>query len=220
MVLSFPLQILHSFPNRGVLIFMKCRDSEQLEYLALLDWHNTPSEGIGTSPAQRFLGHRCKTRLPVSRQLLQPRYSTEDDTEALVTRKERQNTTMINMQSPSNQSHVPSWPTTWSAGICTDTLGPRSYAVKMGERVFRRNRRQLIHSDNLSQPFVEPAPQPEQPYWSGAIPERDSAEDGEQGPDSSSQSTPPLVPQSPVAPPPRRSDRVRRPPQWSADYVP
>ena len=83
MVLSFPLQILHSFPNNGFLIssphypqsnseaenavkivkrlFMKCRDSGQLEYLAHLDWRNTPSEGIGTSPAQRFLGRRCKT---------------------------------------------------------------------------------------------------------------------------------------------------------------
>ena len=76
----------------------------------------------------------------------------------------------------------------------------------MGERVFRRNRCQLIRSDNLAQPCVEPAPQPEQPYWSGAIPERDSAEDGEQGLDLSSKNTPPLVPQSPVAPPPRRSD--------------
>ena len=65
-------------------------------------------------------------------------------------------------------------------------MGPRSYAVQMGERVFRRNLLQLIHSDKLSQPFVEPAPQPEQLHWSGAIPERDSAEDDEQGLDSSS----------------------------------
>ena len=70
-------------------LFMKCRDSGQSEYQALQDCRNTPSEGIGTSPAQRFLGRRWKTRLPVSRQLLQPRYSTEDDTDALVTRMER-----------------------------------------------------------------------------------------------------------------------------------
>ena len=208
-------------------LFMKCRDSGQSEYLALLDWRNTPSEGIGTSPPQRFLGRRCTTRLPVSRQLLQPRYSTEDDTEALVTRKERQkyyyDQHAMSLQPIAVGDTV--WmrlpgQTTWSAGICTDTLGPRSYAVKMGERVFRRNRRQLIRSDNLSQPFVQPAPQPEQPYWSGAIPERDSAEDGGQGLDSSSKNTPPLVPQSPVAPPPRRSDRVCRPPQWSSQNTP
>jgi hypothetical protein len=71
-------------------LFTKCREAGQSEYLALLDWRNTPSEGIGTSPAQRFLGRRCKTRLPVSRALLQPRYTTEEDTRALLGQKERQ----------------------------------------------------------------------------------------------------------------------------------
>ena len=71
-------------------LFTKCRESGQSEYLALLDWRNTPSEGIGTSPAQRFLGRRCKTRLPVSGPLLQPCYSTEEDTLALLGQKERQ----------------------------------------------------------------------------------------------------------------------------------
>ena len=42
-------------------LVMKYRDSGQSEYLALLDWRNTPSEGIGTCPAQIFLGCRCKT---------------------------------------------------------------------------------------------------------------------------------------------------------------
>ena len=33
-------------------IFTKCQESGQLESLTLLDWHNTPTEGVGTSPAQ------------------------------------------------------------------------------------------------------------------------------------------------------------------------
>ncbi len=45
-------------------LFKKCQESGQSEYLALLDWRNTPTEGIGTSPAQRFLGcdvkHVCR----------------------------------------------------------------------------------------------------------------------------------------------------------------
>ena len=44
-------------------LFTKCRESGQSEYQALLDWCNTPTEGIGTSPAQRFLGRRFKARL-------------------------------------------------------------------------------------------------------------------------------------------------------------
>ena len=45
------------------LLFNKCEDFGQSEYKALLDWRNTPSEGIGASPAQRFLGQRCRTLL-------------------------------------------------------------------------------------------------------------------------------------------------------------
>ena len=47
-------------------LFSKCKEAGQSEFLALLDWHNTPSEGVGTSPAQRFLGRRCKTLLPAT----------------------------------------------------------------------------------------------------------------------------------------------------------
>ena len=46
------------------MLFSKCRQSGQSEYLALLDWRNTPSEGMETSPAQRFFGRRCRTLLP------------------------------------------------------------------------------------------------------------------------------------------------------------
>jgi hypothetical protein len=48
--------------------FTKCSETGQSEFLALLD---TPSEGTGTSPSQRFLGRRCRTLLPISRSLLQ-----------------------------------------------------------------------------------------------------------------------------------------------------
>ena len=52
-------------------LFTKSKESGQLEFLALLDWHNTPSEGIGLSPAQPMMGCRCKTLLPVAGTLLQ-----------------------------------------------------------------------------------------------------------------------------------------------------
>ena len=55
-------------------LFTKCQQSGQLAFLALLDWRNTPTEGVGTSPAQRLMGRRCKTLLPVAGTLLQPRY--------------------------------------------------------------------------------------------------------------------------------------------------
>ena len=40
--------------------------------LALLDWRNTPTEGMKSSPAQRMFGRRTRTLLPTSKELLEP----------------------------------------------------------------------------------------------------------------------------------------------------
>ena len=71
-------------------LFIKCKELGQLELLALLDWCNTPSEGIGLSSVQRLMGCRCKTLLPVAGTLLQPRCSTEQETCALIGNKQHQ----------------------------------------------------------------------------------------------------------------------------------
>ena len=68
-------------------LFKKCSESGESEYLALLNWRNTPTEGMGTSPAQRFFGRCCKTRLPLVIKLLEPRYSKEEDLHALHSQK-------------------------------------------------------------------------------------------------------------------------------------
>ena len=57
---------------------------------ALLDWCNTPSEGMATSQAQRFFGRRCKALLPTTEDLLKPGFSLIPDTRKLRTRKEKQ----------------------------------------------------------------------------------------------------------------------------------
>ena len=45
-------------------------------YLALLDWRNTPSEGVGSSPVQRLYGRRTRTLLPTTPSLLEPAVPT------------------------------------------------------------------------------------------------------------------------------------------------
>jgi len=42
-------------------------------YLALLDWRNTPTEGLNSSPVQRLIGRRTRTLLPTSARLLKPK---------------------------------------------------------------------------------------------------------------------------------------------------
>ena len=49
-------------------LFKKCKQAGQSEFLALLDWRNTPTEGIRTRPAERLMGRRCRTLLPVAAQ--------------------------------------------------------------------------------------------------------------------------------------------------------
>ena len=72
------------------LLFAKAKQSGESEYMAQLDWRNTPSDGMSTSHAQRLLGRRCKTSLPTAGTLLKPRYDTDADTRALAGRKRRQ----------------------------------------------------------------------------------------------------------------------------------
>ena len=46
-------------------------------WLAILQWRNTPTEGMLSSPAQRLMSRRLRTPLPVADTLLEPRGVTE-----------------------------------------------------------------------------------------------------------------------------------------------
>ena len=196
-------------------LFTKSKASGQLEFLALLDWRNTPSEGIGLSPAQRLMGRRCKTLLPVAGTLLQPRYSTEQETRALIGNKQRQQhyynrhakllhpikpVETVRMKLPGQK--------TWTAGTCTGQTGPRSYDVKVGETVYRRNRRQLIHGN---EPPILDISEPEPLTSSTDI--LSQQEQAKQLPDQASGAS---VPQPA---PLRRSQRTRRPPAHLNDFA-
>ena len=118
-------------------LFTKCRESGQSEFLALLDWRNTPTEGFGNSPAQRLMGRRCKTLAPVAGTLLQPRYSTEEETRALIGSKQRQQhhyNHHVKPLQPIDQGETVRMKLpgqkTWSPGTCLGKVGPRSYEVE------------------------------------------------------------------------------------------
>ena len=46
----------------------KARADNKDPLQSLLNWGNTPSEGLGTSPVQRLMGRRTRTLLPTSPQ--------------------------------------------------------------------------------------------------------------------------------------------------------
>ena len=112
---------------------------------------NTPTEGVGSSPAQRFLGRRCRMLLPVTEALLQPEYDTMADSRALRGKRAKQayyyNRQARDLPSITVGEAVRlrlSGDRQWTAGVCTGMHGPRSYIVHVGEAEYRRNRCHLL----------------------------------------------------------------------------
>ena len=197
------------------LLFAKAVSGES-EYMALLDWRDTPSEGMSTSPAQRLMGRRCKPLLPTAGTLLKPRYDTDADSRALADRKRRQSFyynqharpltpidegATVRMRLPGEK--------TWTPGTGTEQVNSRRYRVKVGGAVNRRNRRQLVCAgeeplDETSRDDATSPPERDDASLlvSGRIPETHS---------------PPVVPD--VLPDLRRSVRECKPPARLNDYV-
>ena len=134
-------------------LFQKCKASGQSKYLALLDWRNTPTKGVDTSPAQRLMGRRCKTLFPMAGTLLQPRYDSKGEAQALAGTKQRQQFycnrhakplkelspgKTVRMKLPGRER--------WTPGVCTE---------KVDNTEYRRNRRYLLKTDEPA--LAEPA---------------------------------------------------------------
>ena len=45
---------------------------------AILDWRNTPTKEVGSSPTQRLMSRRTKTQLPTADALLKPRVNVKE----------------------------------------------------------------------------------------------------------------------------------------------
>ena len=220
-------------------LFTKCRAAGVSEFQALLDWRNTPSEGMDTSPAQRLLGRRCKTLLPTSGFLLTPEFSLINDAAKLCARKDRQRRYFnrgkrvlspvrtgetIRVRSPSG---------TWRPAECLREVAPRSYEVLVDGAVRRRNRKDIwrtaepqnVQACEEVEPFAEvqrapvasPGPVPETPLVSPAPTPIEADCVGESASPSPVMS-PSSVPEV-TAQPHRRSTRQRRPPARFKDFI-
>ena len=117
--------------------------------LALLHQRNTPTAEIGTSPMQRLMSRRGRTRLPVATQLLQPEVTkVVQDKLKLRTQKAKMYHGRTARRLPELEigQEVMLAPLrrndTWKRGTCTEKLSDRSYMVKAdgSDRSLRRNR--------------------------------------------------------------------------------
>ena len=129
-------------------LFTKCRPAGVSEFQALLDWRNTPSEDMDTSPA-RHTGRRCKILPPTSGTLLMPELSLDNDASKLCVRKERQrryfnrDKRILCPVKAGEINRVRSPTKTWKPAECLREVAPRSYEVLVVGAVYRPNRKEI-----------------------------------------------------------------------------
>ena len=193
------------------------RESGESEYL--ISPLRLLSEGFGTSPAQRFLGRRCKTLLPTTTSRLQPAFPTGADAQARTHQRQRQQVSLKPIPVGETKRLRLPGQATWSTGTCKGLVGPRSYDVQVGEKIYQRNRRQLIYAN---EPLLTSSPLVDQHNHNHQI----------------NRLRPPILmvpllhkkwklmcPQQIVSQTlhyqlPRRSGRTTKAPKWMEDYVP
>ena len=195
--------------------------------LAILDYRNTPTQGMTSSPAQRLMGRRTKTLLPTTQSLLLPKnIHLESEKRELRQRQQVQaeyyNRTAKDLPSLSEGDVVRMKPFKLGEKSCrkaqvTARLDERSYTVETEHgAVYRRNRQ---HLRKTSEP-------PNQPN----IPEQPTGEDITPSIREESTTTAPcqssVIPQQSPVPPvtdalkqSQRPQRVRRSPTYLEDYI-
>ena len=58
-------------------LLKKVRGDKKDPLLAFLDWRNTPSKDLGTTPVHRLMGRRTRTLLPTHTKLLEPKVDSQ-----------------------------------------------------------------------------------------------------------------------------------------------
>ena len=209
-------------------LLRKNTDSNGDVYQALLAWRNTPTEGMGSSPAQRFFGRRTRTGLPISPKLLKPKVQSDvkakkQDKQACQKRHYDKNAKelpklktgdTIRIKQSANRTNK-----RWEKGQVQDQVNIRSYKVRTEDgREYRRNRRHLKLS---SESFI---PQHEIQFPTNA--QDESTKDTTKQTQNANGGTPRNTENTEKTTPPeteliniRQSTRERRAPAYLKDYI-
>jgi transposase InsO family protein len=131
-------------------IFRKSKTAREDPYKGLLNYYNTPTEGMGTCPAQRLLGRRTRSMLPLTHSKVQP--SPQDD-ESEQQKKELKRHKRASVSRGRDLKPLTSGQTVrmqpingsreWKEGTVIKPLTTRSYEVAANGRTYVRNRRHL-----------------------------------------------------------------------------
>ncbi|XP_014681748.1 PREDICTED: uncharacterized protein K02A2.6-like [Priapulus caudatus] len=137
-------------------LMRKGKASGEDPFLGLLNARNTPTEGMSTSPAQRLLGRRTKTVMPISEAKLKPGYAdlirkAQSKERKRMLRESRRNCRELSRLAVGNtvrmQPLVPG-KREWQEARVSKQLTGRSFEMPTEQgKVFRRNRRHLRKCD-------------------------------------------------------------------------
>ena len=125
---------------------------------SILEWRNTPTEGLKSSPVQRMMSRRTKTLLPTRKSLLGPDILKRNISIAIEQRKETQrrhydthSTPLIELISVGQAVRMKlSGRKTWSLGACKRSMGQRSYNFEVAGQTYRRIRRELSDTSEMA----------------------------------------------------------------------
>lgn len=143
-------------------LMIKSAKAKEDPYLAILNYRNTPTENMDTSPAQRLMGRRTLTTIPTSDELLRPQYNTESSYAQKLSKQETMSDKHINRKSLKplsigdnvHMQPVQSQDKDWKPAVVTKVLDKRTYEVERNGRTYRRNRRLLRRSNSNVPPPV------------------------------------------------------------------
>ena len=138
-------------------LLRKASDAKTDPYLAFLDYRNTPTQGMESSPAQRLLNRRTRTLLPTTKQLLQPRVVFPDREVKDLKRRQDQQTRYYNRRAKDlppleegdtiRMKPFQLGKKTWKKATVCERLDERSYIVETPDGdTYRRNRCHLKKS--------------------------------------------------------------------------
>ncbi|XP_038055831.1 uncharacterized protein K02A2.6-like [Patiria miniata] len=130
---------------------------------AILEWRNTTTPGMSSSPAQRLMSRRTRSFLPCKSSLYKPRHRVEAVTEQVVTKRQTAklyhdrtakslpDLVVGQLVRAKTRPKVEGSP--WTPGVIKAKVAPRSYIVEVGSNCYRRNRVHLRDSrENAKQP--------------------------------------------------------------------
>ena len=148
-------------------ILRKNKDGDQ--FLALLNYRNTPNQSTGTSPTQCFFNRRTRTLLPTCETLLKPKLSLESDIQKLHSNQKKQKKNFDrrakDLPPLEEGDAVVMQPHThgkkkWSRATVISGSG-RSYNVEAEDgAIYRRNR---VHLKKIADQAHAPQPGSSQP---------------------------------------------------------